>query len=162
VGEDTTYKPLFRFTDSLHRKIRVPLELTEESKYNIYFPDSAFTDWNGLHNKAIYLDIFTKSLREYGIFVINLHPSEDQNFILQLLGDKETISRQHFFHGDTTIVYNYLNPRKYMLKLIFDDNNNGKWDAGNYLQKKQPEKVIYFMKEINVRANWEIEEDWEF
>ena len=160
--EDTIYNPAFIFIDSLHRKIQIPLEMAEESKYSIFFPDSAFTDWNGLHNKEIYLDIFTRSLREYGTFTIKLHPSVNQAYILQLLGEKETVARQHPFHSDTTFVYNYLDPKKYLLKLIFDDNNNGRWDAGDYLQKRQPEKVIYFMKEINVRANWEIEEEWDF
>ena len=160
--EDTIYKLDFAFIDSIHRQIRIPFELEEDSKYSIYFPDSAFTDWNGLHNKAIFLEIFTKSLREYGTFVINLHPFENQSYILQLLGAKESVARQHFFQGDTSITYNYVDPKKYLLKIIFDDNNNGKWDAGNYLLKKQPEKVIYFLKEVNVRANWEIEEDWEF
>ena len=160
--EDTIYNPEYFFIDSLHRKIRVPFELKEESMYSIYFPDSAFTDWNGLHNKSIFLEILTRSLREYGTFNINLYPAKKQFYILQLLGDKETVSRQHFFEGDTTIVYKYVNPKKYLLKIIFDDNNNGKWDAGNYLLKKQPEQVIYFMKEINVRANWEVEEDWGF
>jgi hypothetical protein len=162
TGEDTTFQPAFHFMDSLHRRIQIPFELQEDSKYSIYFPDSAFTDWNGLHTEAIFLDIFTKSLREYGIFDIRLHPAVKQAYILQLLGEKEAVVRQHFIGSDTAIVYNYLDPRKYTLKIIFDDNNNGKWDEGNYLQKKQPEKVIYYMKEINVRANWEIEEDWTF
>ncbi|RLD42324.1 MAG: hypothetical protein DRI89_07525 [Bacteroidetes bacterium] len=162
INEDTIYNPAFTFIDSLRRKIRIPIELSEESIYSIYFPDSAFIDWNGLHNEAIFIEIFTKSLREYGTFIFHLHPSVKQSYILQLLGEKEVVARQHFFETDTTIVYNYVDPKKYMLKLIFDNNNNGKWDAGNYLMKQQPEKVLYFKKEINVRANWEVEEDWAF
>jgi len=160
--DDTIPNPDFNYLDSLHRRIQIPIELKEESKYSIYFPDSAFTDWNGLHNEAIFLEFYTKSLREYGTFDINLHPSKNQHYILQLLGDKETVVRQHLIQGDTTIVYKYLDPKKYLLKIIFDNNRNGQWDAGNYLIKRQPEKVIYYMKEINVRANWEIEEDWTF
>ncbi|MCF6341549.1 MAG: Ig-like domain-containing protein [Bacteroidales bacterium] len=160
--EDTIYNPAFVFLDSLHRKIQVPFRLEEESKYSIFFPDSSFTDWNGLHSPEIRLDIITKSLRDYGIFTISLHPAEKQAYLIQLLGKKEAVVRQHRFQNDTTIVYNYLLPGKYLLKLIFDDNNNGKWDTGDYLKKRQAEKLIYFMKEINVRANWEIEEDWGF
>ncbi len=162
LKEDTIYNPPFYFIDSLRRKIHVPLQLVEESNYSVYFPDSAFIDWNGLHNEAIFMEVFTKSLKEYGIFTIKFFPVKNQKYILQLLGKEEVISRQHFFQGDTTIVYNYINPGKYLLKLIFDDNNNGKWDPGNYLLKQQPEKIMYFMKEINVRANWEIEEEWGF
>ena len=42
--------------------------------------------------------------------------------------------------------------------MIFDDNHNGRWDTGNYTGKKQAEKVIYFNKTIDVKANWTIEE----
>lgn len=162
IAEDTILQPDFSFIDSLHRQIRIPMEWAEESKYSLFLPDSSFTDWNGLHNEEIFLEFFTKSLREYGTFVINLHPATNQPFVLQFLNDKESIVRQDFFSGDTTIVYNYLDPKKYLLKLIFDNNGNEMWDPGNYFLDKQPEKVIYYMKEINVRANWEIEEEWDF
>ena len=39
-----------------------------------------------------------------------------------------------------------------------DDNKNKKWDAGNYLQKTQSEEVLYFPKELDVRANWDVEQ----
>jgi len=162
IAEDTILQPEFLFIDSLHRQIRIPTELAEESKYSLFFPDSSFTDWNGLYNDEIFLEFYTKSLREYGTFVINLHPNSNQPYVVQLLDEKEGIVRQDFFSNDTTIVYNYLDPKKYLLKLIFDNNGNEMWDQGNYFLKKQPEKVNYYMKEINVRANWEVEEDWNF
>ena len=41
---------------------------------------------------------------------------------------------------------------------FYDDNKNKKWDAGNYLQKTQSEEVLYFPKELDVRANWDVEQ----
>jgi hypothetical protein len=35
-------------------------------------------------------------------------------------------------------------------------NKNKEWDSGNYLEKRQAEEVIYFSKEIDVRANWDV------
>ena len=46
--------------------------------------------------------------------------------------------------------------------IIFDDNNNHKWDPGDLKKDQQPEKVQYFPKEIKIRANWEIAEEWKF
>jgi hypothetical protein len=42
--------------------------------------------------------------------------------------------------------------------VIYDDNKNGVWDAGNFIEKRQSEEVIYFGKEIDVRANWDVEQ----
>ena len=39
-------------------------------------------------------------------------------------------------------------------------NKNGKWDTGNYLQKIQPEKVIYYDGSINIRSNWDLDLEW--
>jgi hypothetical protein len=56
--------------------------------------------------------------------------------------------------------YEYLLPGVYRLKIIVDENQNGKWDTGNYLKHIQPEKVFYNPTKINIRANWDIETDW--
>jgi len=44
-----------------------------------------------------------------------------------------------------------------MVKLVFDKNDNGKWDTGNYLTQVQPEPVIYYEKAVNIRSNWDVE-----
>ena len=51
-------------------------------------------------------------------------------------------------------------PAKYMIRVTYDENGNGKWDTGNYLQKIQPEKVKLFTKEIDILANWELDESF--
>ncbi|GIR11939.1 MAG: hypothetical protein CM15mP23_05140 [Cryomorphaceae bacterium] len=40
-------------------------------------------------------------------------------------------------------------------------NQDGKWTAGNYFENVLPEKVYYYPELINLRANWELEVDWE-
>jgi hypothetical protein len=47
-------------------------------------------------------------------------------------------------------------PALFWLRVIYDDNKNKEWDPGNYLEKRQAEEVIYFSKEIPVRANWDV------
>jgi hypothetical protein len=54
-----------------------------------------------------------------------------------------------------------LNPGKYTARIILDSNRNGRWDTGRYLKGLQPEKVLIFSKDINLKANWEVEEPWE-
>ena len=60
-------------------------------------------------------------------------------------------------HASETLVFNLLEPKTYKVRAIIDDNNNNKWDTGNYLLKIQPEKVIYFEEELKVRANYFLE-----
>jgi len=162
IGNDSIWNPEFNFIDSLQMKIMFPYELQEETKYMVYFPDSSFSSWNNIHTEIIDIKFSTLSLSDYGIFTINLLPENNQHHLLQLLTEEEAIVKEFNFNRDTSITILYLLPGKYKLKIIYDGNNNHRWDVGNYNLKKQPEKVIYFTKEINIRANWEIEEDWEY
>jgi hypothetical protein len=59
---------------------------------------------------------------------------------------------------DTTYNFDYVRPGKYTFRLIEDANNNDIWDTGNYLKKIKPESVYYFLNELEVRANWDLNE----
>ena len=50
-------------------------------------------------------------------------------------------------------------PGEYEIRILFDDNNNGKWDHGDYSKKLQPEKAITISQKLGVRANWDNERD---
>lgn len=160
IGEDSTYAPEMVFVDSIYRKLQIPIDLVEDMRYQIQFPDSSFIDWNGNHNKSEQVRFRTKSLREYGVFILDINPEVVQPYIFQLMNEKEVVLRQYYFSSDTSITMNYLDPATYILKVIFDDNGNKKWDSGNYAHKIQSEKVIYNPKKIQVRANWEVNEEW--
>jgi len=49
-------------------------------------------------------------------------------------------------------------PQNYRMAFVFDINQNGKWDTGNFFKKKQPEPKYIFEKVFSVKANWDIEE----
>ncbi len=159
-GSDTIIKPDFYFTNNLQMQLEIPVENAEDTRYLIVIPDSCIYDWNGLSNKETLLRFSTKPLSDYGTFILNVSTRNKHSLILQLLGSKNELIKQNLFSGDTTLVYTYLTAGKYKLKVIFDSNNNGKWDMGSYLKNIQAEKVIYYNNELDVRANWDIEEEW--
>jgi len=160
IGEDTTYHPVAFITDSFKMELQFPIELQEATKYSYYFPDSSFIDWNGYFNDEIRLNFSTKTPADYGKMTMIMKTEMDQPYVLQMLTEKDAVFKELHFNADTTITYSFLNPGKYKFKLIFDDNGNGKWDSGYYPDKIQAERIIFFNKEIDVRANWEIEETW--
>ncbi len=47
-------------------------------------------------------------------------------------------------------------PGEYEIRILFDDNGNGIWDAGEFFEKhRQPEKVLLVPKKLLVKANWD-------
>jgi len=48
-------------------------------------------------------------------------------------------------------------PGDYIVRILFDGNENGVWDAGNYKKRLQPEVVFDKNWKVNVKANWDNE-----
>ncbi len=78
--------------------------------------------------------------------------------IIQLTDINDATVAQETSSENKIISFKYLIPKKYKIRIIYDTNNNGKWDTGNYLQKKQAEPVEYFPDIQEVRPNWELNE----
>ncbi len=149
------------YRDSLNPKgIIVSNAWKEDQYYTIRFDSSAVTD---IYNQAIDSTDFifkTGKLEDYGTLVFNLENITD-NIILQLMDSKSVILKEYFIDKNTQIKIPYLKPTTYNFKLIVDENNNKKWDTGNYLEKLHPEKVMFYKKTITIRANWDVEETWD-
>jgi len=161
--EDSSIKLNYswQITDSLKRKMMLTPQWKENKNYRLEIPPGVFTDTFGLKNDTININFHTRQLNEYGVLKINIKtPSDIPQLILQLMDEKENVFRQSVLQKDTTLNYEYLNPGMYRLKIIVDENQNGKWDTGNYMKNIQPEKVFYNPTKVNVRANWDIETDW--
>ncbi len=73
-----------------------------------------------------------------------------------MLGDSEI--KQFTIEKNTTFtdIIKPLFPGEYELILYEDRNENGKWDTGNYDEKRQAEKRRIFELD-KLRANWEVE-----
>ena len=153
-----------KFTDVLKRNMYVAAPWKENTTYALKIPHGTFTDVFGLKNDTLELSFRTQQLNEYGTVKldVNLHDTLENNvhLILQLLDENGKVARQNFLSKSRAVYYEYLTPAIYRLRMIVDENNNRQWDTGNYLKNMQPETVIYNSQKINVRANWDIEMEW--
>jgi hypothetical protein len=50
-------------------------------------------------------------------------------------------------------------PGEYEVRLLYDENNNGQWDPGDYSTKLQPEKAIALPQKLSIKADWENERE---
>jgi hypothetical protein len=163
VDEKDTLKPDLFITDSLKRAVKVQYKWKEDKKYRVIIPDSSFYGINELTNDSLIIAFRTKSAREFGWLKVSVEFGSDKGpYIIQLLNEKNAIVEQRILHGKQQMEFNYLNAQKYKLKAIYDQNRNKCWDTGVYLNKIQPEEVLFFPDIIEIRANWEVEEAWSF
>lgn len=64
-------------------------------------------------------------------------------------------------YNNKNAVFEDLEPGEYRLRLIIDENNDGIWNPGNFLTRKQPEEITYYKNDkkqsiIILKANWEL------
>ncbi len=139
-----------------------PVKFKENTSYHLFIPPGTFTDIYGITNDTIKIDFKTREEKQYGSVKLKIDVPEIKkgNYIIQLLDEKENVVRTANIKKSETLTYSYLIPRKYKLKVIVDENENGKWDTGNLLEHQQPERTIYNAEPVNTRANWDFELEW--
>lgn len=151
------------FLDSnIQRKLAIKYTWKQGTEYSMLIPDSIFYDIHGHSHDTLGTIFLSKTVEDYGNLHVNislLNPG--QNHIVQLLSG-ENVVIEKILTENQRLSYEYLKPGNYRLKVIYDQNNNDKWDTGDYIYNIQPEVVNFFPAEITVRANWDIEEEWEF
>ena len=72
---------------------------------------------------------------------------------------KFNVVQEKWITQDGKVTFEYLPAGKYMLRAISDLNGNKKWDTGRYLSHIQPEPIVYIPTELNVKENFDIEQD---
>jgi len=144
--------------DSFVTRLPLPISFEDKKSYAIIIADSAFIGYNDLTNDSIKTSFVTQSEKDYGSLIMNYEvPENGYHYIAQLKSGKSII-QEDVLTMTRTIVYKHLTPGNYIITLIEDRNQNGRWDAGDYPSKTQPEKVIKYPADINIRAYWDNEE----
>lgn len=146
----------FKFYIEDQQKLIIDYPKTENNKYSMLLLPGAFTDFYGNKNDTIKISSRTKSERDYGRLNLNLETVRDFPVLVQLLDASGRIYTEKIAESRGTIDFRYIDPGKYRVRIIHDTNANGKWDTGNWFEKRQPEAVEYFEKTIDLRANWDV------
>ena len=138
-------------------KYWLPFTTLPDSTYRLTIDSAAVTSVYGLHNDRLSKDFKVKGLEEYAnvYFKVNV---KDGAFV-ELLSSSEKTVRTATVNGGT-FEFDNVNPGTYYLRLTIDSNGNGKWDTGNYASHLQPEEVYYYPKQLKLRRNWDLDENW--
>lgn len=134
------------------------------TSYRFLLDSSLVRNMIGQTNGSETFDFTVKSLEEYSKLILHLTGTTGRE-IIQLLDSKDQVVREIRLAGDTLsgkrdVIFEYVSPGIYYLRLYSDDNGDGKWTPGLYSDHRQPEEIIYFPFDIELRAFWDVEEDW--
>ena len=143
-------------------EIDIKFEVSPSDNYRILILPNAIKDIKGVTNDTLQFNLTSQSLEDYGNIFLDVIRNTQSKFILHLINQNGDIVRE-YDNVDQNITYNfeYIRPGEYSFRLIEDLNKNNIWDTGNYLQRVKPEPVYYFPSELEVRANWDLNETFD-
>lgn len=158
LAEDTSFQRV-KFTfhlDTSRKEAGLAYPWKEDMSYRLILDSSFATDTGGLTlQKRDTLNFRSKSLSDYGTLTLHFTTGDTTNqFMVQLFQNKELLTSSPM--KGTTWKQDYLNPGEYQVRILKDDNRNGRWDRGCYYceVKRQPEKVYSLPQKFTVKANW--------
>lgn len=156
---DTNYNPLpvsFVIDSNL---LIVKATWTEDFNYRLLINKNAITDISDSSlTKTDTIKFKSKTTADYGNVALRFNKLDSgQHLILQFVQEDKV--KESFPITAKEWRYKLFPPGEYEIRILYDDNNNGKWDPGSYTKKLQPEKVVALPKKFAVKENWDNESD---
>lgn len=173
VKEDTVYHAVeFQIQeDSIKmRNFYVDASWKPETEYRLVADSATIYDIYGRFNDKLGKTFRVRSAEYYGKIILNVKGIK-MPVVLQLYKSENsksdngkrqyTVVQQQKVREDGEVTFEFLQEGKYKFRAILDRNDNGKWDTGLYLKGIQPEEIIYLPAEIQVKQNFDIEQEFD-
>lgn len=127
--------------------------------YRIIVDSAAIHDiYNHPVNKTE-LKFTEKTTEEYSHLLFDIEGAEGPSYVELLSAKDLPVYRAKVENGKAKFVN--VKEGTYYARLVEDRNNNGKFDTGNFFERTQPENVYYFNGELQLRANWDLAQNWD-
>ena len=150
----------FLATDSSKMRYALQYDPAEGDSLKLIVPDSVFIGIRGVSNEMKTFDFHRAKEQEYGsLFIKVILPDDVQQIIVELLNESNKVVDKQIVTENRELEYWYLTAGKYKLRATLDADGNGRWSSGDYSMRFQPEKVVEYKTELDVRAGWDIDLD---
>ena len=160
---DTIWQPqksAITAIDSVGRRYRVAATLQPSQTYRLVVDSASFRDIYGNVNKGTTFDFTVKSKDVYASLTLEMGVFTGKE-IIELIDKNERVIRRAIADKQK-VRFDNLDAGTYYARLFVDLNGNGKYDVGNFAEKRQAEPVYYYSKSFELRQMWDNEEYWNY
>ncbi len=160
---DTIWQPqksTITAIDSVGRRYRVAATLQPSQTYRLVVDSAYFRDIYGNVNKNTTFDFSVKSKDLYASLTLEMGVFTGKE-IIELIDKNERVIRRTIADKQK-VRFDNLDAGTYYARLFVDLNGNGKYDVGNFAEKRQAEPVYYYSKSFELRQMWDNEEYWNY
>lgn len=145
------------------RKYQLKVDWTPKAKYELMMPAGVFENIARESNDTIKYSYTGADPEKFALLNINVkstHPKA--HYILQITNAQGKVQREVRDVKAGKYVLDYITAGDIMLRVVEDMNGNGKWDTGDMVLMRQPERTEIFKNEdgqevITTKENWEFD-----
>ncbi|MGV3528177.1 MAG: Ig-like domain-containing protein [Flavisolibacter sp.] len=157
---DSTFMPVpFSVSaDTSMQKLRISTAWKEATDYHLVLDQNFAEDTAGRKLlKTDTLDFKTRARTDYGKLALRFRNLDlATNPVLQFVQNDKVVYAAPLTSNQLNV--ELFTPGEYELRLLFDENGNGVWDAGSFFgEKRQPEIVKPIERKLTVKANFDNE-----
>lgn len=143
-----------------NKELLIDIPWKEDAVYTVRFLKAFAKDSMGNDALPSKYTFRTKYDEDYGVLDIRLPEKyKDRKYLLLINNGEDTIYFKPI--ADTVVKMRKISPANYSMRIIVDENKNGKWDTGDFFEKRQPENVIPYKEGIPMKAGWDMTIDFE-
>jgi len=158
---DEAFKPVTNYRlveDTAHKKITLLYKWPENTAFNLIVDRDFAEDSSGRkipRTDTLKFKTFKES--DYGNINIRFNNLDlSKKPVLQILQSGNIKDSAKLVSRDFRI--RLYKPGEYEMRILFDANDNGTWDAGEFFKtRRQPEMVQAIKRKLVVKANWDNE-----
>ena len=143
--------------DSGGLQARIAASLRSGESYRVRIADSLFTDLYGHPTDSL---VFTMTPKDYGLLTLHIENLTGSMLVIEVLDSRDTVVQWQPLATSGTLRFIHLPATEYRLRAVVDRNSDGQWTTGDYFLRRQPEEVVLFGKNLQLREKWELEERW--
>jgi uncharacterized protein (DUF2141 family) len=159
----------YLFPDSLFKKNKESSEPDKSKKRSnitpsLYLGNAAYISVESDTSKILLESLPFVQPTSLATLTFSINTNKEQYFIELLNSNNEVIETRP---PAQTIEFKNIPPGDYSVRAVIDQNSNMLWDPGNILLNQLPENIVYYRgrdgaRTINLRSNFDVQEDFEF
>lgn len=148
-----------------YRKYQLRAEWEAGYKYELLIPSGVFGNIAQQQNDTIKATYTASDPAKYAIVNVKVRTTKSNaRYILQLTNTQGKVQKQVLNATAGDYRFEFVSPGDVMLRVVEDLNGNGKWDSGDMVARRQPERSEIYKNEegvetLTTKENWEFDLD---
>lgn len=161
VWKPAELKPMEADVSDPYMAVTMDFDRRPGQKYRLTVDSLAVYDIYGHFNKPLTHEFTVRTPEEYSNLSFTItHAPDTVPVMVELLDSSDKPVRTVMAHNGRAEI-KYLNPGTYYARLYLDADSSGDWTTGNIALERQPEEVYYFPNKLDLKANWDVSQNWD-